>query len=93
MNLPNFGCFPGIRVNNNGSCSKEASNFVKLHNKAFSKAVMKLEQELEGFKYSLFDLEANLRHRINHPSKYGKFMLFNFSPVNNFSFEILLSRY
>ena len=76
MNLPPFGCFPGIKVNTiNGSCLKEGLHFAKLHNTALSELLMKLGKELEGFKYSLYDLNTNLRKRINHPSKYGKLII------------------
>ncbi|KAL5579654.1 hypothetical protein UlMin_012096 [Ulmus minor] len=74
MNLPTFGCFPGIRIvkpSNNGSCLQEALTLSKLHNQALSKLLIKLGKKLEGFKYSLYDLNSNIRHRINHPSKYG----------------------
>ncbi|GMN36773.1 hypothetical protein TIFTF001_006288 [Ficus carica] len=74
MNLPEFGCSPGIRItkqDTDGSCIKEASTLTKLHNQALSKLLMKLEKQLKGFKYSLYDLSSNLRHRMNHPSKFG----------------------
>lgn len=74
INLPPLGCAPGIRIikaENNGSCLEEASSLVKLHNKALSKLLRKLEKQLKGFKYSLYNFNINLRKRMNHPSKYG----------------------
>ena len=74
INLLPFGCAPGIRIvkaENNGSCLEEASSLVKLHNKALSKLLRKLEKQLKGFKYSLYNFNINLRQRMNHPSKYG----------------------
>ncbi|EXB38254.1 GDSL esterase/lipase 5 [Morus notabilis] len=38
---------------------------------ALSKQLMKLEKQLKGFKYSLYDLNSCLRQIVNHPSKYG----------------------
>lgn len=74
INLPPLGCLPGIRIikaSNNGSCLEEASLLAKLHNEALSKLLQKLEEQLKGFKYSLYDFNNNLRQRMNHPSKYG----------------------
>ncbi|KAL4625195.1 hypothetical protein ACB092_05G007100 [Castanea dentata] len=74
INLPPLGCAPGIRIikaENNGSCLEEASSLVKLHNKALSKLLRKLEKQLKGFKYSLYNFNINLRKRMSHPSKYG----------------------
>ncbi|XP_015902173.4 GDSL esterase/lipase 5 [Ziziphus jujuba] len=74
INLPEVGCLPGLRIikpDNNGSCLEEASSLTKLHNKALSKLLIKLENQLEGFKYSLYDLNSNLRKRMKHPRRYG----------------------
>ncbi|KAK9923843.1 hypothetical protein M0R45_032241 [Rubus argutus] len=74
INLPTLGCFPGLRIikaENNGSCLEEVSSLAKLHNQALSKVLKKLGNQLKGFKYSLYDLNYNLRQRTIHPSKYG----------------------
>ncbi|MBA0864443.1 hypothetical protein Goshw_002950 [Gossypium schwendimanii] len=74
INLPDLGCVPGMRIiksGNNGSCFEEATRLASLHNKALSKLLYELEKQLKGFKYSLFDLNSNLRQRMEHPSKYG----------------------
>ncbi|KAH7565668.1 hypothetical protein JRO89_XS09G0242300 [Xanthoceras sorbifolium] len=73
-NLPNLGCFPGMRIirtEDNGRCLKEVSSLAKLHNKALSKLLFDLNKQLKGFKYSIFDMNSRLRQRMNHPSKYG----------------------
>lgn len=77
-NLPDVGCLPGLRIikpNNtfNGSCFEEASSLAKLHNKALSKLLIRLATQLKGFKYSLYDLNSNLRKRMKHPSRYGTY--------------------
>lgn len=78
INLPEVGCLPGLRIikpDNNGSCLEEASSLTKLHNKALSKLLIKLENQLEGFKYSLYDLNSNLRKRMKHPRRYGTYTM------------------
>ncbi|XP_021819944.1 GDSL esterase/lipase 5-like [Prunus avium] len=74
INLPTLGCLPGMRIikpENNGSCLKEVSSLANLHNQALSKLLIQLGNQLEGFKYSLYDLSRNLRQRTRHPSEYG----------------------
>lgn len=94
MNLPEFGCFPGVRIikqhHTNGRCLKEALSLTKLHNQALSKQLMKLEKQLKGFKYSLYDLNSCLRQRVNHPSKYGKCMPLVYLPLSTKRYFILI---
>ncbi|GLT59999.1 hypothetical protein SLA2020_327900 [Shorea laevis] len=74
ITLPDLGCLPAMRViesRNNGSCLEEASFLGTLHNKVLQNLLSSLEKRLKGFKYSLFDLNTNLRQRMLHPSKYG----------------------
>lgn len=77
LNSPELGCLPGMRIikpeiNKNGrSCFQRVSALAKLHNKALSNLLSQLEKQLNGFKYSLFNLHGSLRERKNHPSKYG----------------------
>jgi hypothetical protein len=76
INLPPLGCLPGMRIikpENNGSCLEEASSLAKLHNRALSVLLRKLEEELKGFRYSFLNFNINLRQRMNHPSKYGMY--------------------
>ncbi|KAK9281405.1 hypothetical protein L1049_004306 [Liquidambar formosana] len=74
INVVDLGCVPGLRIinsENNGTCLEEASILAKLHNEALSKLLATLENQLHGFKYSLFDFNSNIRRRMDHPSKYG----------------------
>ncbi|QHO52320.1 hypothetical protein HN51_021267 [Arachis hypogaea] len=74
MNLPPLGCLPGTRIiksDGNGSCLQQLSSLAKLHNQALSLALFKLEKQLKGFKYSLYDFNADVTQMINHPFKYG----------------------
>ncbi|KAF3451967.1 hypothetical protein FNV43_RR08063 [Rhamnella rubrinervis] len=68
------GCLPGLRIlkpENNGGCLEEVTSLAKLHNNALSKLLIMLQTQLKGFKYSLYDLNSNLRKRMKHPHKYG----------------------
>ncbi|KAK7338220.1 hypothetical protein VNO77_18822 [Canavalia gladiata] len=74
MNVPPLGCLPGTRIlksKGNGGCLRELSALASLHNQALSEVLLQLENELKGFKYSLYDFNTDLTRRINHPSKYG----------------------
>ncbi|KAM7480650.1 hypothetical protein LguiA_028863 [Lonicera macranthoides] len=72
LNLGPLGCLPGLRIlkMNGIGCLEEASLLAKLHNEALSKSLSTMERQLHGFKYSLYDFNANLGQRIGHPSKY-----------------------
>ncbi|KAF8012815.1 hypothetical protein BT93_I0851 [Corymbia citriodora subsp. variegata] len=70
--MPPLGCLPAVRLaTGNGSCSRPATELTKLHNVAFPATLAKLESQLHGFKYSVFDLHTSLTERIQYPSKYG----------------------
>ncbi|KAI6671674.1 hypothetical protein NL676_006559 [Syzygium grande] len=74
INLPPLGCLPGMRIieaEKRGRCLEKASSLARLHNHALSKHLVKLEHQLVGFKYSLYDFNSNLRKRMNHPHRYG----------------------
>lgn len=75
LNLGELGCLPGLRIlrpeSDGGGCFKEATDLAKLHNKELKKLMFKMEQQLHGFKYFLYDFESNLARRMNQPSKYG----------------------
>ncbi|KAJ4837544.1 hypothetical protein Tsubulata_028095, partial [Turnera subulata] len=74
LNVPRLGCLPGIRIlkpDNNGSCLDGISSLATLHNRVLSKVLSRLEKQLNGFKFSLFDLHSFLQQRMKHPSKYG----------------------
>jgi hypothetical protein len=75
-NVGDVGCSPFLRslnnARNNGSgCMDEVTILAGLHNKALTKALKKLERKLEGFKFSIFDLYAASKERIDNPTKYG----------------------
>ncbi|KAF8406822.1 hypothetical protein HHK36_005943 [Tetracentron sinense] len=71
VNLAPLGCLPRTRIlkpENKGECMEELTT---LANKALSQLLETLEDQLNGFKYSNFDLFNSLIQRMNHPSKYG----------------------
>ncbi|KAK4591489.1 hypothetical protein RGQ29_021621 [Quercus rubra] len=73
-NLAPLGCLPIARAlspNNTGACVEELSTLAELHNEALSKSLQELENQLDGFKYSIADTYTSLSERINNPSKYG----------------------
>ncbi|XP_043817791.1 GDSL esterase/lipase 1-like [Manihot esculenta] len=54
VNIGPYGCAPFTRaLSTSGGCLEEATALIKLHNKEVSKALEDLEQELEGFEYSV----------------------------------------
>ncbi|KAM3359319.1 GDSL esterase/lipase 5 isoform X1 [Capsicum galapagoense] len=74
FNLGDLGCLPGLRMLNSSSkngCLEKASNMAKLHNVELYNVLLKMEKQLEGFKYSIYDFNISLTERIDHPSKYG----------------------
>lgn len=74
LNLGDLGCLPGLRMLNSSSkngCLKKASNMAKLHNVELYNILLKMEKQLKGFKYSIYDFNSSLREMIDHPSKYG----------------------
>ncbi|KAJ9179459.1 hypothetical protein P3X46_011246 [Hevea brasiliensis] len=72
VSLGRLGCLPPMRAKtSSGGCLEQVNVLVKLHNKAFSNVLMKLEKQLQGFKYSNFDFYKSLSERIKHPSRYG----------------------
>ncbi len=50
---------------------EEIITLVKLHNKALSGVLSKLESQLKGFKYAIADFYTFLSERMDNPSKYG----------------------
>ncbi|KAL8171584.1 hypothetical protein V2J09_023388 [Rumex salicifolius] len=74
VNVPPVGCLPGIRILNGTKehgCLKVASDLTILHNRAFLVLLKRLERQLPGLKFALFDLHNSLLQRIKHPYKYG----------------------
>ncbi|KAK6911810.1 GDSL lipase/esterase [Dillenia turbinata] len=72
QNAGPLGCTPGMRASNpTGKCIDEPSLLSRLHNKALPKVLKRLETNLPGFRYSIFDFYHSLLARISNPSRYG----------------------
>ncbi|KAA3489993.1 GDSL esterase/lipase 1-like [Gossypium australe] len=70
-NLLPLGCLPYIKAQSGGSCIEELTAIAKLHNAELPKTLVKLQNQLEGFKYAYYNLYQSLTERLNNPSKYG----------------------
>ncbi|KAL6134769.1 hypothetical protein ACLB2K_066997 [Fragaria x ananassa] len=69
--LPPLGLAPSQRPGNDGTCVKEVTSLVNMHNTALPKHLEKLKGKLQGFKYSIAKLDTYLTERIIFPYKYG----------------------
>ncbi|MBA0774149.1 hypothetical protein Gotri_009377 [Gossypium trilobum] len=54
-----------------GSCIDELTAIAKLHSAELLKTLVKLQNQLEGFKYAYYNLYQSFTERLNDPSKYG----------------------
>ena len=87
LGLPPAGCAPSIKAlipGNTGACMEELTTLAKIHNRALSEVLPKLESQLKGFKYSLADFYSFFIERINSPSKYGMSLSLAFMAHNVF---------
>lgn len=71
LNLGALGCVPSMRAAFNGSCVNEITAIVKLHNNLLQKRIEKMEEKLEGFRYSIFDFFSTGMERLDNPSNFG----------------------
>ncbi|KAE8722709.1 GDSL esterase/lipase 5 [Hibiscus syriacus] len=70
-NLIQLGCLPYMKAKSEGSCNHEATAIAELHNALLPKTLDKLKEELQGFKYALYNIYQSFSQRLNDPSKYG----------------------
>ena len=74
FNSAPLGCTPvmeAIKLGGNGEYMEESTMLARLHIRAFSKVLQKLESKLKGFKYSISNFYTLLEERMDNPSKYG----------------------
>lgn len=72
INLPLIGCMTGTRAQQEeNTCNEELNIISNLHNQQLSNKLQELETQLEGFMYSIFDLNTASNNRMNNPSEYG----------------------
>ncbi|GMI92554.1 GDSL lipase 1 [Hibiscus trionum] len=70
-NLIPLGCLPYMKAQSGGPCNDEVTAIAKLHNSRLPKTLNKLKKELQGFKYSLYNMYQSVNERLSNPSKYG----------------------
>ncbi|XAR49851.1 hypothetical protein NMG60_11004009 [Bertholletia excelsa] len=73
QNVGPLGCTPGNRPEdpNLGACQEFPLHMAQRHNRILHSVLTKLESELPGFKFSIFDYYNALKDKILNPSKYG----------------------
>ncbi|KAA8541591.1 hypothetical protein F0562_022743 [Nyssa sinensis] len=74
QNVGPLGCTPGTKATDPSlgeGCAELPMALARQHNRMLSNTLNKLERELPGFKYSIFDYYNSLNDRILNPSKYG----------------------
>ncbi|EXB88178.1 GDSL esterase/lipase 2 [Morus notabilis] len=73
MNLTPIGCLPLVKAlkRETGGCVQGFTEVAKIHNRALSESLQKLESNLQDFKYSLHDFFTSFGERSENPSKYG----------------------
>ncbi|KAH1120392.1 hypothetical protein J1N35_003552 [Gossypium stocksii] len=71
MEMMPLGCLPYIKAQNGGCCIDGITQFAKLHNSGFPKALNELKEKLDGFKYAHYNFFESVGERLNNPSKYG----------------------
>ncbi|KAL5822282.1 hypothetical protein ACOSQ4_020182 [Xanthoceras sorbifolium] len=74
QNAGPLGCLPAMKNLDpklGSACAEESSSLARLHNRYLYVVLKKLENQLPGCKYSIFDYYNALGDRVNNPSKYG----------------------
>ncbi|KAL2932959.1 GDSL esterase/lipase 4 [Bienertia sinuspersici] len=72
--IGSLGCMPSMKylVSYKGTgCVQELQELAEMHNTAFDAIVQKLETQLPGFKYSIYDFYTSIYLRILNGSSYG----------------------
>ncbi|KAF7813984.1 GDSL esterase/lipase 1-like [Senna tora] len=74
FNVGPAGCSPTVKIHVNGTkgaCHEKLLEVARLHNYQLPRVLRKLEKQLEGFKYSVFDFYNSALQVMKFPSKYG----------------------
>nr|GEW52053.1 lipase, GDSL [Tanacetum cinerariifolium] len=72
VTVPLLACWPSVRAGRAGNtCNEELDVISSLHNQKLSEKLQELENQLNGFMYSKFDLANEVSKRMMNPSKYG----------------------
>lgn len=73
QNLGPLGCMPSLKymLGINGTCAEEPQQLARMYNTAFAALAKRLQGELPGFKYSIYDFYTSLYLRVLYGSQYG----------------------
>lgn len=73
QNLGPLGCMPSMKymLGYKGTCAPEPQELAKMHNNAFGALLKRLQSQLPGFKYSVYDFYTALYLRVLYGSRYG----------------------
>lgn len=73
QNLGPIGCMPSLKymLGFKGTCAQEPLELAQQHNAATLAVMKRLEKELPGLKYSIYDFYSSLYVRVHHGDKYG----------------------
>lgn len=74
QNAGPLGCLPIMKTMNpelGSNCAEEPLALARLHNDYLSITLKKLESQLPGFQYAIFDYYNSLGDRVMNPTKYG----------------------
>lgn len=70
QNVAPMGCLPAY-LEPNGSCTQELNELARMHNDGFATLAQKLQSQLPGFKYSIYDFYTSLSARLVNGTSYG----------------------
>ena len=73
QNLGPLGCMPSMKymLNFKGTCAEEPQQLARMHNAAFGSQLKRLQGQLPGFKYSVYDFYTSLYLRVLYGTRYG----------------------
>lgn len=76
QNVGPLGCMPGMKASASDEAAKEdcikvPTELAKMHNVALSLLFKKLQKQLPGFKYALYDYNTAVAQRTLHAQKFG----------------------
>lgn len=73
QNIGPMGCLPAMKfmLGFAGTCAMEPVALAKMHNAGFLAVVKKLESQLPGFKYTVYDFYSSLYLRVLYGKRYG----------------------
>ncbi|KMT04758.1 hypothetical protein BVRB_7g169370 [Beta vulgaris subsp. vulgaris] len=73
LNIGPFGCLPSMKfmLGIQESCAEEPQELIRMHNAAFVALANRLQTQLKGFKYTIYDFYTSLHLRVLYGHTYG----------------------